>query len=548
MALVQGCTEPQQGAPSATSVTVRELCDEPAPEYASARRLLAQGRLHRTLTVLQDANARCPSSRHRGWDTEVEALAEIGRHADARTLARQILGSDAAPVARKAARAALELVKARTPPSAKPEQAQLTSSQRLASAHELLSQAENLARVGDATAAGARYGQAKTAYEAAWLARPPNGQALFAAGHCALEQGQPTDAQRLFDRALLELEREAGKPVESFGRSSRVDEHISSSKLLAWSSRGDQLAAAEKNRVGLASPGAPGWIQLHAAGTVRSLRFTPDGAFVVTGSEDGQLEAWSALDGTLLWSTHTRRSPLTGLAVTPDGKSIFAASADGHLQILSTFDGHQLPGLGATAPDPWGSGGGLSDIALSGAGTLLALAGADDLYLWDLTGKRQVGSVGPHDRAPRTLALSRDGELVASTARDGKTRIWRWKASTLLAVLPGSDLFDASVAFLPGGKPTVITSSKKIRIWEPTTGRLLKAFGDAHGGELAISPDARAVAAMPDPAAISIWSLESGAPAGRVDLPRAGAASETRFCRVGARVYAFELCAERAAP
>lgn len=452
------------------------------------------------------------------------------------------------PPAARSARAALELVRQQTPPAAPPEQARLLSRQRLASAHQLLGQAENSAYRGDAAAARARYGEARAAYEAAWLARPPNGQALFAAGHCALEQGQSAEARRLFDRALVELEREAGKPVEIFERHSRVDKHVSSSKLLAWSPRDDQLAAAEKNRVGLAAPGRAGSIQLLTAASVRSMRFTADGAFVVTGSDDGQLELWSALDGTLLWSVHTRRSPVTGLAMTPDGQSILTASADGHLEIRSPLDGHQLPGLGAAAPHPWGAGGGLSDIAVSGTGTLLALAGSNDIYLWDLTAERHVGTVGPHDRAPRTVALSEDGELVASTARDGKTRLWHWRSGKLLSVLPGNALFDASVAFLPGRKPTVITSSTRIRIWEATTGQLLEVFGEAHGGELAISPDARRVATMPRPAALTIWSSGSGGPTGQVALPREGGASKVRFCRLGPRVFAFELCAERAAP
>lgn len=544
LGLLAGCTEPQRESPPAASVTVTAQCDTPASEFARARRLLTQGRLHRTLQLLQGANQRCPSSRHRGWGIEVEALAELGRQEDASALARQILSTHDDSAVRKAARAALDLVKARTPASTTSEQAQVASRQRLTAAHRLLAEAENLAHQGNAGAAGARYGEARAAYEAAWLARPPNGQALFVAGHCALEQGRSAEAQRLFDRALLELEQEADKPVEVLKRASLVDKRISSGKMLAWSSR-DQLAAAEKNRVGLVTPGRLGSIDLYAAAPVRDVRFTPDGAFVVTGSEDGQLELWSALDGTLLWSVHTSRSPIMGLALTPDSASVLTASADGRVQIRSTLDGQHLPGLGAAAPDRWGSGGGLSDITLSARDRLLALAGTDSIYLWDRMAERQVGSLGPHHRAPRTVALSDDDELVASTARDGKTRIWRWKTRKLLAVLPGNALFDASVAFLPGHKQTVITSSTRIRLWEPK-GRLLKVFGEAHGGELALSPDGRAVATMPGATALWIWNVESGKPTGQIKLLRQDAPSETRVCRVGPRFFAFELCADRA--
>src|SRR6187399_2535476 len=162
LVLGQGCVEPQvasspPSSPPPSSVTVTEPCDEPAPEYAQARQLLAHGRLHRTLEVLQIANTRCPSSRHRGWGTEVEALAQIGQHPAASKLAEQILRSDDDPAAQKAARFALDIVRARTPPTTTPEQAESASRRQLESAHGLLGEAENLAYPeGQATAAGVR--------------------------------------------------------------------------------------------------------------------------------------------------------------------------------------------------------------------------------------------------------------------------------------------------------------------------------------------------------------------------------------------------------
>src|SRR5690606_3938170 len=58
-----------------------------------------------------------------------------------------------------------------------------------------------------------KYEEARKGFLEAWSLYRPNGQALWAAGLVTKEMGDGARAQRLFDRAIVELERFGQKKV-----------------------------------------------------------------------------------------------------------------------------------------------------------------------------------------------------------------------------------------------------------------------------------------------------------------------------------------------
>jgi WD40 repeat protein len=375
--------------------------------------------------------------------------------------------------------------------------------------------------------------------------QPPSGQALFWTGRAKLAEGKPVEAQRLFDRALLELEQETKQAVRIEMRSGLVENHDRTPRRLAWSPSGDRLAVAEKNQVWLAALDEPVYATLITSAAVTSLIFANEGASVVTGSVDGQLELWDALDGALLWSVPTRDDGLAAAVLAPDGESVLTASQRGYVDAWAVLDGQRIRELGT-----WNSDGGVSTMAISADGKLLALAATSWVYLWHLTRQQQIGEVGPQDRAIVSVALSHDGGMMATVATDDTKRVWRSSDGALLREWPGNRLFHGSVAFLPGAKQVLVTSGMRLRYWEPASGRLLKAFGEARNGEMAFSPDARWVATAVDPGVAAIWNAETGRLERAVGLHAEDESVRARahVCRVGSRVFSFELCAERLLP
>src|SRR5579863_3947184 len=81
----------------------------------------------------------------------------------------------------------------------------------------------------------------------------------------------------------------------------------------------------------------------HAAGVI-SVVWSHDGTKLVSGSDDGTVQEWSATTGKRYW-TYTfpgKNNFVFGVAWSPDGKRIAAADFNGIVAILDAGTGHLL--------------------------------------------------------------------------------------------------------------------------------------------------------------------------------------------------------------
>ncbi len=94
-------------------------------------------------------------------------------------------------------------------------------------------------------------------------------------------------------------------------------------------------------------------------------------------------------------------------------------------------------------------------------------------------------------------AFSSDGQTLASTAEDGKVRLWNWKTGKLLATLEGHTGGVLSANFSPDGK-TLVTAGrdKTVILWDPMK-KEKKATLDEHTevvNDALFSPDGNTLA------------------------------------------------------
>jgi WD40 repeat protein len=100
---------------------------------------------------------------------------------------------------------------------------------------------------------------------------------------------------------------------------------------VAWSPDGRLLASAPSAaswrgvQVWEMPAGTHHWVGHTEPTWVRRLAWSPDGAWVVGGGDDGQLYVWDASDGTLLQQLARHHGAVMHVAFSPDGRRLVSA-------------------------------------------------------------------------------------------------------------------------------------------------------------------------------------------------------------------------------
>ena len=168
---------------------------------------------------------------------------------------------------------------------------------------------------------GKRYEEARKGFLEAWSLYRPNGQALWSAGLVAKEMGDGPGAQRLFDRAIVDLERDAGEKVfldTPIGFSGGVN-------ALAWSRDGRWLAVASGSVVSIRDPLLALRETVRLEGHTRrvsSVAFSPDGETLASGSGDNTVRLWDLATGTQRRTLERHTKHVSSVAFSPDGKTL----------------------------------------------------------------------------------------------------------------------------------------------------------------------------------------------------------------------------------
>ncbi|MBI2422945.1 MAG: protein kinase [Candidatus Hydrogenedentes bacterium] len=227
----------------------------------------------------------------------------------------------------------------------------------------------------------------------------------------------------------------------------------------------------------------------------------------VASAGGGMVQLWSLLDSPGRMRIARYETAPTQIAVSRNG-ALLAAKARTHTtdfyapasrRLLQRVMGN--PGASAQA------------LALSTDGAVAAI-GLDGftLLVWDVARQASLALLRHQGGEITGARFSASRPELAASCRDGRTRIWDYRDGTLLHELVGHT--DAVNCLSYSGNDGVLATGGQdgdIRLWDPVTGAPLATLAGEHPiSAVALSNDARFVAAPADKSSIQLWDTGAG--------------------------------------
>ncbi|KAG8766590.1 hypothetical protein FRC12_006773 [Ceratobasidium sp. 428] len=249
---------------------------------------------------------------------------------------------------------------------------------------------------------------------------------------------------------------------------------------------------------------------------VRSLSYSPDGTYVVSGSDDEIIRVWDAHTGQLAGRPLEGHAGLVNsVAYSPDGAYIVSGSDDKTVRI---WDAQTYQPVGQPMREHTAS---ITSVTYSPEGAYIVSGSrGGTMIIWDAHTYQSVELMEEHTNSVNTLAYSPNGAYIVSGSDDKTVRIWDTRTYQPVGLPMGGHTDSVnSVAYSPDGAYIVSSSDDyTICIWDARTrqpmGQSMRGHTNAVAS-VAYSPDGAYIVSGSHDHTMRIWDAHSCQPIGQ---------------------------------
>ena len=265
---------------------------------------------------------------------------------------------------------------------------------------------------------------------------------------------------------------------------------------------------------------------------LRCVTFSPDGRLLATGGDDSTARIWDAATGRQLHLLSNQTDGVNSVAFSPDGKTLATAGGDKTVRLCDVVTGREFTVLG-------GHNFGVTAIAFSPDGRWLVAAtgrlanGGDrnpndkfvdptdlpaEIKIWNVEARKVITTLTGHTKSILSLAVSPDGQKLATGSADSTVRIWNIASKTMEASLTGFSGPVMAVAFSPDGQTlasgggNLWSKGSDLKLWDTVSLKERMVLAGHHGPvfALAFSPEGQTLASGGMDGIVRFWNTTTG--------------------------------------